>query len=118
MEKSAWFWLIGNSWPLQKAQPCGAKFQEMIFISAKNGVDMVVSLLRIRRTGKSRSYLLMWKNTKEGKDEIDAQERSHVFVRLAPPCRSNALSVHGAARWIRRRAIHLLTPSAGSKDGT
>src|SRR5437764_1130029 len=36
MENNAWFWLMGNNWPLQKVQPLGGKFQLMIFISPRN----------------------------------------------------------------------------------
>src|SRR5215211_8380492 len=35
--KSAWFWLIGSSWPLHKAQPFGANTKLMILISDRNG---------------------------------------------------------------------------------
>src|SRR4029077_7039220 len=45
MENKAWFWLMGNNWPLQKAQPLGGKFQLMIFTSPRNGSDMFFSLL-------------------------------------------------------------------------
>jgi hypothetical protein len=43
IENSAWFWLIGKSWPLQNAQPFGGKFQEMILISPRNGSDMAAA---------------------------------------------------------------------------
>src|SRR5205085_7753433 len=36
IENNAWFWLMGNNWPLQKVQPLGGKFQLMIFISPRN----------------------------------------------------------------------------------
>jgi hypothetical protein len=39
-ENSAVFWLMGSSWPLQRAQPKGAKFPAKILISAKNGFDI------------------------------------------------------------------------------
>jgi hypothetical protein len=37
-EKSAWFWLIGRNCPLAMAQPLGAKLNETILSSPKNGV--------------------------------------------------------------------------------
>ena len=40
---NAWFWLMGKSCPLQKAQPLGGKFQLMIFTSPINGSDMLFS---------------------------------------------------------------------------
>src|SRR5262245_7403289 len=40
---SAWFWLIGRSWPLQKAQPLGGKLNENMRISARNGSATIVS---------------------------------------------------------------------------
>ena len=36
-ENSAWFWLMGRSWPLHSAQPIGAKMKLMILISPMNG---------------------------------------------------------------------------------
>src|SRR5207302_6088131 len=45
IENNAWFWLMGNNWPLQKVQPLGGKFQLMIFISPKNGSDMSYLLI-------------------------------------------------------------------------
>src|SRR4051812_18369741 len=36
-EKSAWFWLMGKSWPLLRAHPFGANTKLMILISDKNG---------------------------------------------------------------------------------
>src|ERR1700738_275217 len=39
-EKRAVFWLIGNNWPSQSAQPLGAKLKPKILISATNGFDI------------------------------------------------------------------------------
>src|SRR5687768_14034949 len=39
--KSAWFWLMGRSWPLQSAQPFGGKLKETSLISERNGSDIV-----------------------------------------------------------------------------
>src|SRR5215217_6172322 len=36
-EKRAWFWLMGRSCPLQRAQPLGANTKLMILISDKKG---------------------------------------------------------------------------------
>src|ERR1051325_12022721 len=46
-ENSAWFWLIGRSWPLHKAQPFGANTKLMIRISLKNGYAIVVPFLSV-----------------------------------------------------------------------
>src|SRR5689334_14947706 len=65
-ENSAWFWLIGISWPLHSAHPFGAKPKLMMRISDRNGsaigqppavVDRVVSKGRPRdgaRAGAER----------------------------------------------------------------
>jgi hypothetical protein len=42
-EKRAVFWAMGKSWPLQKAQPRGAKLPAKILISAMKGSDTVLS---------------------------------------------------------------------------
>src|SRR5712691_4255322 len=44
IENSAWFWLIGRSWPLANVQPLGGKFHEMIFNSPRKGSDMTYFL--------------------------------------------------------------------------
>ena len=36
-ENNGTFWLMGRSWPLQSAQPDGAKFPAKILISPMNG---------------------------------------------------------------------------------
>src|SRR3954469_11550038 len=43
-ENSAWFWLIGRSWPLHIAQPFGAKLNDMILSSDRNGSATLFSL--------------------------------------------------------------------------
>ncbi|CAA9309666.1 MAG: hypothetical protein AVDCRST_MAG93-5142 [uncultured Chloroflexia bacterium] len=49
---SAWFWLIGSSCPLQSAQPFGAKLNDMILISDRNGSAMVPpDLVEVTTTG-------------------------------------------------------------------
>src|SRR5690554_6600430 len=42
--KSAWFWLMGRSCPLESAHPFGGKLKLMIRISARNGSAIVFSL--------------------------------------------------------------------------
>src|SRR5512141_129282 len=39
-ENNAWFWLIGNNWPLHSAQPLGAKLKLTILITDKKRSDM------------------------------------------------------------------------------
>jgi hypothetical protein len=41
-ENNAWFWLIGNNCPLQKAHPFGGKLKAAIFISAKKGSGIFI----------------------------------------------------------------------------
>src|SRR5689334_8962486 len=48
-EKRAWFWLMGKSWPLQRAQPLGGKLKLTIFISLRNGSDISLSLADVLR---------------------------------------------------------------------
>src|SRR5437762_10526634 len=73
---------MGNNCPLQKAQPLGAKLNGKIRISATNGSAMVI--------------LLGWgrENPEERNDEIDAQIRLEVVVRLTPASRPDCLDVH------------------------
>src|SRR5690348_13590022 len=42
-ENSAWFWLMGRSCPLHIAQPLGAKLNDTILISPRNGVAAMVA---------------------------------------------------------------------------
>ena len=54
-ENSAWFWLIGRSWPLHSAQPLGAKTKLMIRISDRNGSAISSSTHPITRLAAGRS---------------------------------------------------------------
>jgi hypothetical protein len=49
-ENNAWFWLIGNSCPLQSAHPFGAKSKLMIRTSDKNGSAIRVPLIHAEPT--------------------------------------------------------------------
>src|SRR5262245_25104975 len=61
-ENSAWFWLMGSSAPLHSAHPCGAKLNDMILISPKNGLAMLQFLRSYgidRRDGERACALVM-----------------------------------------------------------
>src|SRR5579862_967854 len=77
-EKSAWFWLMGRSCPLQNAQPLGGKFHEITLISPRNG-----SLIRRSPRGSCWSSRLRREDAEQRDDEVHRQERQHVVVRLA-----------------------------------
>src|SRR2546430_3513534 len=93
MENKAWFWLMGNNWPLQKVQPLGGKFQLMIFTSPRNGSDMFspCCLKSARLLGLRRKY------SKQRKNEVDGQKRDHVVVRLRSASWSDGRRIHDQA---------------------
>src|SRR5262245_38996355 len=70
------------SCPSQKAHPVGAKSNGKIRISATNGLDMSCSPSVLRR-----------KNAEQRDDEIDAQKRLDIVVRLRTADRSQGLWV-------------------------
>src|ERR671916_108151 len=59
--KSAWFWLIGRSWPLHKAQPFGANPKLMRRISERKGsaTDQPLWAHRGRCCGRVRGRRLV-----------------------------------------------------------
>src|SRR5438477_10850388 len=84
---------MGNSCPLQKAHPLGGKFQLMILISDKNGVDIGPPSGRSNR-------LLRWKYSEQRKNKIDRQKRNHVIVRLRPTRLAHRVGRHLSVRWV------------------
>src|SRR5579862_2977438 len=73
-EKSAWFWLMGSSCPLQNAQPLGGKFHEITLISPRNGV-------LIRDLPRACLWSCLRREDPEQRDdEVHHHERDHVVV--------------------------------------
>ncbi len=78
------FWLIGRSWPLQSAQPLGAKLKGKILISATNGSHGYPSPLGLRGEDPLQSD-----------DEVEHQIGRHVVMRLVAAGSGDAGRVHG-----------------------
>src|SRR5215204_7620173 len=77
---------MGINCPAQKAQPVGGKLKGKMRISATNWSDILSSLG------------LAGEHPEERDDEVDAEERLRVLVRLAPAGRAYRLCRQGDGR--------------------
>jgi hypothetical protein len=92
-ENNAVFWAMGKSWPLQKAQPRGAKLPANILISAIKGSDMPSSLT----SGRVDSH--------QGNDKMYTQKGHQIRMRLAAAGIGNRIGTHIDRRKIIRIEI-------------
>src|SRR4051794_41924647 len=89
---------MGSNCPSQRAQPAGAKLPPNIRISPTYGLLMGSSVL-----GREDAL--------EGDDEVDAQVRLHVLVRLAPAGGSDHVGIH--PHEVVRRGVEGLAARSG-----
>src|ERR1700690_741505 len=77
---------MGRSCPLQNAQPLGAKPNETILISARNGFDIgaLLELISVSLAHAEAVLASRWKNSKQRDNVIYGQIREHVVMGLVP----------------------------------
>src|SRR5712691_8467836 len=95
MENSTSFCEMAMSWPLQNAQPCGAKLKPKQRISPIYGEAIVFSSISRREDALQED------------DESYAKRRHQVRVRLAAARVAAGACIHGMGneRWQRRHSL-------------
>src|SRR5215204_22456 len=101
--KSAWFWLIGSNCPLQRAQPFGAKLNEKIRISERNGSAM--TSLRLLHEGAD--------NGRSGGAVQDVVARRGIYHIQA----ASGSTVDGAGPSSFLTEVSLMSPAAVGRRG-